>query len=202
MTHNVVWSHLYQPGMEHLRLAQHEDEIHADGLVVAVVDDVPVRVHYHIRCDALWRVREMRVELLDEDEPSMAARAEANPACAVHVYADGRGHWTTTSGDALPALDGCIDVDISVTPFTNTLPIRRLALTPGTAQEIVVAYIKVPDVTLQPFRQRYTCLSMQESRATYRYDSVVSGFTADLTVDNEGLVIDYPGLFQRAWPLA
>jgi hypothetical protein len=206
MEHNVVWSHLYQPGMEHLRLAQGEDEIHADGLVIAVVDEVPARVHYHIRCDLTWCVRELRVALLSEggflgdDSQRDNSRAGVNPAPTLHVYADGQGHWTTASGEALPDLDGCIDVDISVTPFTNTLPIRRLALASGASQEIVVAYIKVPDITLQPFGQRYTCLNIQAQGGTYRYDSVVSGFTADLSVDNEGLVIDYPGLFQRAWP--
>ncbi len=210
MEHNVVWSHLYQLGMEHLRLVQREDGIHADGQVIAVVDDVPARVHYHIRCDPVWRVRELRVELLDEagfssmDDPSSVdnPRAGVNPAPTLHVYADGQGHWAMASGDALPDLDGCIDVDISVTPFTNTLPIRRLALAPGAFQEIVVAYIKVPDITLQPFKQRYTCLNIQEQGGTYRYASIVSGFTADLSVDNEGLVISYPGIFQRAWPLS
>ena len=191
MEHNIVWSHLYQPGMEHLRLTQHADDVLADGLIIAVVDDVPARVNYHIRCDASWRVRELRVALMDQDSSN----------AQLHVHADGQGHWTTASGDPLPDLDGCIDVDISVTPFTNTLPIRRLSLLPGNPQEIVVAYIKIPDLTLQPFKQRYTCLNVQAQSGTYRYDSVVSGFTADLTVDNEGLVIDYPGIFQRTWPL-
>src|SRR5438045_236669 len=151
MEHNVVWSHLYQPGMEHLRLAQGEDEIHADGLVIAVVDDVPARVHYHIRCDLTWCVRELHVALLDEGgflgDDSQRDDSQAGvlpvprtgfPAPTLHVYADGQGHWTAASGEALPDLDGCIDVDISVTPFTNTLPIRRLALASGASQEIVV----------------------------------------------------------------
>jgi uncharacterized protein len=30
--------------------------------------------------------------------------------------------------------------------------------------------------------------------------SLDGGFTADLQVDADGLVLDYPGLFRRAWP--
>ena len=37
-----------------------------------------------------------------------------------------------------------IDVDISATPFTNTLPIRRLGLQPGEFAELDVAFVDAP----------------------------------------------------------
>jgi hypothetical protein len=96
-------------------------------------------------------------------------------------------------------LDGCHDVDIRVTPFTNTLPIRRLALAPGASAELRVGYITVPDLSIRPVRQRYTCLARSESGGIFRYDSLDSGFRADLTVDAHGLVVEYPGIWMRVW---
>ncbi len=38
----------------------------------------------------------------------------------LHLFTDGEGSWTTESGEAFPLLKGCLNVDISATPFTNT----------------------------------------------------------------------------------
>ncbi len=90
-------------------------------------------------------------------------------------------------------------MDISTTPFTNTLPIRRLDLDPGESQEIRVAYVDVPGMAVRPERQRYACLERHTGGGVYRYESLDGNrFTADLTVDADGLVLDYPGLFLRA----
>ena len=42
-------------------------------------------------------------------------------------------------------------------------------------------------------QQRYTNLG----GGRYRFESLDDDFTADLTVDEAGLVVDYPGLFRR-----
>ena len=99
----------------------------------------------------------------------------------------------------MPELDGCIDVDISATPFTNTLPIRRLGLEPGESEELAVTYVRVPELLVGAERQRYSCLEAQANGELYRFEALPSGFTAELPIDAEGLVIDYPGLFRRAW---
>jgi uncharacterized protein len=101
-------------------------------------------------------------------------------------------------------LQGCLDVDISVTPFTNTLPIRRLALQPSSTATLSMAYIEIPQMHVKVTEQRYTCLEVTPSGGKYRFESLehgVASFSADLPVDQEGLVLDYPGLFRRvgAW---
>jgi len=45
-------------------------------------------------------------------------------------------------GRLVPELEGCMDVDISVTPFTNTLPIQKLGLAPTESPEVSVAYVE------------------------------------------------------------
>jgi hypothetical protein len=93
----------------------------------------------------------------------------------------------------LPDLKGCIDVDFSLTPSTNTLPIRRLHLAVGESRELTAAWVRFPELTVEPLAQRYTRLAERR----YRYESIVSGFTAELEVDDLGLVVTYEGIWQR-----
>jgi hypothetical protein len=81
----------------------------------------------------------------------------------------------------------------TATPFTNTLPIRRLGLKPGESAEILAVYVRVPDLAVTTDRQRYTRLGER----CYRYDSVDTDFTREVEVDERGLVVNYPGLFRR-----
>ncbi len=142
--------------------------------------------YYHVRTDADFRTREVRV--LYVGGPSL------------HVKSDGRGNWRDEIGSRpLPNLNGCIDVDIGITPATNTLPIKRLKLGAQESRDITVAYVALPDQIDSDFlpqqaEQRYTCL-MPDRR--YRYEGLFRAFTAELEVDEAGLVLDYPDTFRR-----
>jgi uncharacterized protein len=183
----VMWTPWEGPGLEHLRLVTSDDGVVANGLVIGLEAGRPFRIGYEVRCDERWRVREVWVATPDSERP------------VLELLADGEGHWKRGGGESVPELDGCIDVDISATPFTNTLPIRRLGLQPGKSTDVDVAYIRVPELLVGPERQRYGCLEVQTDSGHYRFEALPSGFTASLPVDGDGLVIDYPGLFRRAW---
>jgi hypothetical protein len=183
----ILWTPWSGPGLEHLRFVQSEDLILADGLIIGVAEAErrPFRARYTIQCDARWRVRELRIDMLD------AANRRLD------LMSDGQGHWAGGAGEPLPGLAGCFDVDISATPFTNTLPIRRLALAPGASADINVVFIDLPELTATLKMQRYACLEAGSSGARYRFESRAHDFTAELPVDADGLVQDYPGLFRR-----
>jgi len=187
MEREVMWVPWERPGLEHLRLVTSGRGVVANGLVIGLEAGRPFRIGYEIRCDRRWRVREIRAAAPDSERP------------VLELFADGEGHWKRGGGEPVPELDGCIDVDISATPFTNTLPIRRLGLEPGHSEELTITYVRVPELLVGPERQRYGCLEAQADSGLYRFEALPSGFTAELPVDAEGLVIDYPGLFRRAW---
>jgi hypothetical protein len=182
----AMWTPWDGRGLEHLRLHVGESEIEADGVVIGEEDEAAFRARYVIRCDPGWRTREMIVDPLD-------GRG------SLHLRSDGKGNWRDASGRSIPELKSCLDVDLSATPFTNTLPIRRLDLREGESSEIVAVYVDVPDMRLGPSRQRYTCLERNADGGLYRYEDeeLFRGFTADLPVDADGLVLNYPGIFRR-----
>jgi hypothetical protein len=175
------WQDWPGKGIEHLVLKQGPEQIVADSAVLGTIDDRVFAARYKILCDAQWRVRKVEIHEIGSER-------------TVELASDGAGNWVDGSGAAQPRLGGAIDVDLSITPFTNTLPIRRLNLQKGQAREILAVYIQLPDISITTDRQRYTCL---EAGRRYRYESVDSDFTREIEVDAHGLVLNYPGLFRR-----
>ena len=182
---DVTWISLDETRFEHLRLRQAGAGIEADGLMVRHGDGTAGRFRYRIEGDGAWRLRKVLVS--GEDA-----------APAVSLLSDGDGRWRDGSGRALPELDGCHDVDIQASPFTNTLAIRRLRLAPGQAAEICVAFVTVPELEVRVFRQRYTRLLGDAQGSVYLYESLESDFRSELPVDGDGLLLEYPGYFRRA----
>jgi hypothetical protein len=170
--------------MEHVIASVGATRITADSQLILAVEDL-ASVSYLLECDAAWRFLRLDISV-----------TTAGGSSRMSLSVDDGGHWHR-DGTAVPALDGCIDIDIDVTPFTNTLPIRRLTWLPGTAQDLDVAYVSVPDLSVVPVRQRYTLLADRGARdeAVFRYES--GTFRADLGVDDDGFVMDYPGLWDR-----
>jgi hypothetical protein len=138
---------------------------------------------YHVECSRMWRTSMVQVG--------------RRPGDAALTLRGADGKWTDAEGRPKTQLDGCIDIDISVTPFTNTIPIRRLNLKPGENKTIEVVYIELPSLSLRSAWQRYTCLRSSARGAHYRFEAVASGFTAELEVDADRIVLDYPGLARR-----
>jgi hypothetical protein len=85
----------------------------------------------------------------------------------------------------MPDLDNCLDVDLEWSPSTNTLPIRRLGLAIGDMKTVTAAWVRFPSLEVQRLDQSYE--RVDERR--YRYRS--GRFTADLAVDEDGVVLQY-----------
>ena len=189
MATDVGWTAVQWPGLEHVIVSADQTGWRADGRVI-LAEDRLVSVGYQVRCDAGFRVGGLTISVTD-----------AAGATSLVLEADTSGRWQANR-QPRPDLDGCTDVDIDCTPLTNTLPIRRLPWSAGQARDLDVVYVSVPSLSVRAARQRYTLLAPGEhdgddgpALAVFRYES--GSFRADLTVDDDGFVIDYPGLWQR-----
>lgn len=194
---NIIWEALGWTGYEHVFLEEWESGVGytIDSLIIAVLASQPSRRWYRIDVDENWNFEKLHlahtVETNSPDDSPLDLQEHS-----VELVRTYDGVWDHNIYDKSIILADCTDIDIAVTPFTNTLPIRRLSLDVGESAEIDVAYVTVPDLTLSPAPQRYTRLNDR----IYRFESLDSGYTADITVDGNGLVTDYPGLFRRIWP--
>lgn len=180
----VRWRPVEGDGLEHLTLASHPAHgsgIRISSVVIGARGGSSYGVRYTIDCDAHWT--------------TMALTLTTTTGHGLTLRSDGLGHWQDGDGRGLPDLDGCIDVDLEGTPVTNTLPIRRLALRPQDGSRgLDMLYIPFDTFAPRRDRQLYTCLS--EGRL-YRYEAADRSFSADLPLDPDGLVLDYPTLFTR-----
>lgn len=181
MKRQIVWKGLSYQMMEYCNVEQTETDIRIDGTIVGFGEDTPFSISYDIIADRLWQVSSLEMAVEKSGECSW-----------ISLQRDPDGKWTQ-SGHARPEWAQCIDIDISLTPLTNTLPINRLQLEPQERKEIDVLYINVFEDEIKPVKQFYTKLSED----LYKYEGVFRDFTADIKVDDEGLVIDYPTLFSR-----
>jgi hypothetical protein len=166
--------------LEHLTLAASDEGVVATSVVIGERNGTNYGVAYKLVCDASWRVRSVDLKRTDGRK--------------LVLESDGDGHWRDGEGERLSRFDGCVDVDLSGSPFTNTIPIRRLE--PG-GDGVVIDSLYIPFDDFDPIRDAQRYVGIEPARR-YRYESVDGSFAAEIEVDDEGLVLAYPPLFARA----
>ncbi len=127
---------------------------------------------------------------LDENGHTRTVRIERADGKVLELFADGAGGWSDDRAEPIPALRGCVDVDIWPTPLTNALPIWRTDRT-GQPVRFAMAWIDATTMEIKRSEQVYTRLDDTH----FRFQS--ADFEAVLEVDADGLVVTYPGLFER-----
>ncbi len=149
--------------------------LHLGGTALYRRRGQPIEVRYSVLTDPQWRTMVVGLHVQSGDVNRRLA-----------LRADGEGNWTAGADPQLN-LAGALDVDLSFSPATNTLPIRRLQLAVGEAANVDVVYVDPHADGLRLASQRYERLDGER----YRFSS--GDFAADLAVDGDGLVTSYPG---------
>ncbi len=177
-------NHLDRPGTETAALLATESGWRLSGLARIEYPEGPGVVRYRIDADRAWKTRTARIDL-HLGPLARSVRIATQP--------DGRWH---VGGMEQRDLRGCVDLDLTATAMTNTLPIRRLGLPVGSAATVPVAWMTFPDLEIHPVHQIYTRIA--EDR--YRYEAPHNRFSAEFTVDASGIVVDYPEYWTRRPP--
>jgi hypothetical protein len=187
---SIAWRRLdLDDGLGAARVSAVADGFAADGCDVVVDGERLWWVTWGVDLHGDWRTRSFA-----------AAAGGPEGERDLTLVADRSGSWKR-EGEPAPELEGCTDVDIVSTPFTNTLPIRRLGLGVGESADIRAAWVDVPSLELAVSSQRYTRLEPKEGVDRYRFVALDSGVAYILTVDDDGIVIDYEWFAQRVVPL-
>ena len=191
----LAWRRLDLPGFEIAFVELSADRLRATGSVLALGEH-PHRLAYEIETAAGFATSRVEVETRGDGwRRWLKLSREHDGSWSCDAGGTGPADLGAPGGDLAP-LDESSDVDLGFSPLFNTLPIRRLGLLePGAeAQTLVAAFVTVPALGVQPLWQRYEPIDV----GRLRYVSVDSGFTADLEVDGDGVVVTYPGLAERA----
>ena len=181
MQTNILWTGIAYQSLENCVLTHSDESIEVNSVIVGAHDEKIYRVDYSIKTNRKWECIffEVTTQLSDKNE-------------AIKYDSDGKGNWTK-NGVPLNEFKGCIDIDISLTPFTNSLPINRLQWELNKPQQIRVLFLDILSQEILAVQQRYTKLSKTE----YKFENVPNDFEAIITVDESGMVVNYPHLFVR-----
>jgi uncharacterized protein len=179
----IIWRRLDMPGHDAATFRLTDNRAELRGMAVFYDEAGPTSLSYRVHSDASWRTTDATVEGWSGTK-------------AVDIWAsrDSAGGWTL-NGVPYPAVSGCVDLDLSFTPATNLLPLRRLELAVGDAAEVRSAWLEWPAAVLSPLIQRYA----RRSATEYDYEADLPGdekFVAVLRVDSSGWVVDYGDLWQ------
>lgn len=181
---HLYWQPKMQSGFEALIFDEEKDALFVDSIVIGIENGEAFKLHYRIWLNHQWQVTNFRIGHLPYGEEHKFYRDQKDCWSRGDFYGNDEGEWTN-----------CTDLDISCTPFTNTLPIRRLNLEIGQSADINVLFVQCPKLTVRTALQRYERLSEFE----YQFTGLESQFTAVITVDANGFVTNYPNLFERKY---
>ncbi len=181
MKHQLRWQGLIYNSIEECTIEESGEGIQVSSFIKGNYEGLVFSVQYTIRINPAWETLKAVINsVINGKERSLMAEG------------DGKGNWLL-NGKPAPQFNGCIDIDIPLTPFTNTLPIRRLKMASQVKQRIIVLYLDVLEQTEAALMQQYQRLSANE----YHYQNVPNDFEAVIRVDENGFVLNYPVLFKR-----
>ncbi|HWN09527.1 MAG TPA: putative glycolipid-binding domain-containing protein [Pyrinomonadaceae bacterium] len=176
----ILWRRIDTPGHEAARVFLSDNRWHLSGAAVFEHEANACKLNYALVCDSEWQTISGSVEGWIGDE---IVKAE--------ISVDAERRWQLNGKDCAE-VSGCVDLDLNFSPLTNLLPIRRLNLAAGEEAPVRTAWLRFPSFKLELLEQVYS--RIDDSR--YRYESAGGQFVAELTVNEFGLVTDYPPLWR------
>ncbi|MEI2274537.1 putative glycolipid-binding domain-containing protein [Sphingobacterium sp. ML3W] len=176
----VLWQGVAFHSLEYFNIQENDDHYVVASKIIGSYRKKIYSIYYQLIINKQWEIEEFLID------------SEVNRTKNILTGKKTDINWEINHFDN-PSFRGFQYIDISLTPFTNTLPINNLQLKIGDSKEIDIIYIDLINSDITPVRQRYTRTHLYE----YLYENIVSDFTARIQVDENGLVLNYPGLFEK-----
>lgn len=177
---HIIWQGIYYQSMENCNLFIEQDYIKIESKISGTHQEIVYDIEYTIVANKNWEVLSFNI------------KTQLNGVISILEGEKNLDNWII-NGELKTEFEGCIDIDISLTPFTNTLPINRLNLNTKSSSDIKILYIDVLYQRIASTNQRYTKLSSTK----YLYENKSSSFQAQIEVDKIGIIVNYPNLFKR-----
>ena len=191
----LIWAGIEDWRSEVAAVELSSDGVRASGTQVGL-EPLPYRLDYRLEAPKRYVTRELDVHVIGEGwSRRLELRHEGAGIWSCHAEARGRPELGEPGGDAAP-LSEALDCDLGLSPLTNLMPIRRHELHEHAGYaEFLMAWVSVPDLGVHASRQRYE--HVRPGVVRYVDLGLYRGFAAELELDGDGLVVDYPQLARR-----
>jgi hypothetical protein len=193
----VIWRDWNGPRTEAALVELGETGVRATGTQIGA-DPIPYRLDYALDAGDGWITRGLRVEARGDGwSRRLRLGRDADGSWKADGEADGEIELPEPGG-SLAGLERALDCDLGYSPLTNLMPVRRERLDerPG-ARDFVMAWVRVPALSVHASAQRYEHVTADADGATVRFldRGLFDGFVAEYDLD--GLVRTYPELARR-----
>ena len=174
------WRKIDQPGHDTCRLFKLAQGWRLTGAAIFLDNGRPCHLEYSVTTNGAWKTRSAKV-----------SGYIGRKALDVRIAAAGPARWKL-NGVLSKSVTGCVDVDLGLTPATNLIVLRRLALKVGQRAKAPAAYLSFPELRLVKLPQSY----FRTGQSAYEYVAPTVGYAGTLRVLPSGAVSQYPGLFE------
>lgn len=192
MTTPIIWNNKNKNyrSTEYFNLKSQINTNIMRGTVILLLNAKPALITYVIITDANWRTRSVKIK----------QQTSSNQTRSIYLKVDQDQNWRKKYQRTILRFSYGFgsrfwfdDVDLQITPSTNTLPINRLDLKKGESRKIDVLWISFPDLRLSRQQQKYRKIDER----FYMFEIPSIDFVARLEVDKFGLIVNYDSLWHR-----
>ena len=167
----VAWLKDDPFGAEFAEIVLAREHLSADGVAIGT-HPIPYRLDYILETAAGFVTSRLRVTSRGEGwRRTLDLRRCAAGTWSVSVDEEGELDLPSPGGDPLTFAD---------------------ALSDGGPVALTMAWVSVPDLSVRLDEQRYV-----SGDGVIHYEAKDGSFAADITVDADGIVVDYPGIARR-----
>lgn len=189
ITRMLAWAGVDCLRLETARVLLGERGLRATGCMVSCRQEgiEPYSASYSLATDETGVVQRLTVR-------TTRAKGEQH----VTLTRSEEGIWLVDHGQGAVRTNfgGALDADLEFSPLFNTLPVRRLGLHRAAAKhDLAMVFVSLPSLEVSRVAQSYRTVSLGEPTVV---GVSIESFETELTVDADGLVLDYPGLARRA----
>ncbi len=193
----VAWVKEDPFGVEFAEIAIADDRLTAVGVAIGT-RPTPYRLDYRLETGSAFVTTRLGVTSIGDGwSRELDLRRDLDGVW--HAATSEEGHLDLPpAGVEVAGMEQALDCDLGLSPVTNMMPIlRHNLLQRERTIEFTMAWVSVPALTVRADGQRYAHISSRPDRHVIRYEAIDGTFAADITVDGDGVVIDYPGIAQR-----
>src|SRR5436190_1246392 len=140
MQTNILWSGIEYYSLENC-IVDSDDSIIVNSTIVGFYNEKIYRIEYLIRLNKSWETYYCLI------------KSQFNDEIKELEFEKDQNKWSL-NGKYIDSFDGCTDVDIPLTPLTNSLPINRLKLSLGQEENIDIIYIDLLEDSIKHVKQK------------------------------------------------
>ena len=176
----INWKGIIYNSIENCKVKKEGDYLFVDSKIVGTFETKSYSIDYTLKINLNWEIQSFEIYTHVDTLKSIIQGNKIDSTWEINKEL--RNEFSN------------IDfIDISLSPFTNTLPINNLNIGIGDETTIKVIYLNILENKIEVLQQKY----IRIAECKYKFENIPNDFEAEIEVDEYGFVMYYPELFKQ-----